>query len=93
MTETDLLRVHTPKYAEAIKTGQPRELAESQKFPWSPELFSSVCLTNGGVLAAGKQALRDGVSGALASGFHHSSADHGRGVLHFQWTDSGVGSY
>ncbi len=83
VTETDLLRVHTPEYIQAIKTGQPRELAESQKFPWSPELFPSVCLTNGGVLAAGKQALEDGVSGALASGFHHSSADHGEGFCTF----------
>ncbi len=39
VAEADLLRVHTPEYVEAIKTGVPRELAESQKFPWSPELF------------------------------------------------------
>lgn len=81
--ETDLRRVHTLDYVEAIKTGEPRDLAQSQKFPWSPELFPSVCLTNGGCLAATRQALRDGVSAALVSGFHHACADHGEGFCTF----------
>ena len=83
VTEADLLRVHAPGYISAVKTGEPRSLAESQKFPWSPELFSSVCLTGGGVLAAARQALSDGVSGALASGFHHACFDHGEGFCTF----------
>lgn len=83
VTESDLLRVHTREYIDAIRTGEPRELAESQKFPWSPQLFPSVCLTNGGVLAAARQALLDGSSAALASGFHHSCADHGEGFCTF----------
>lgn len=83
VTEVDLARVHTREYIEAIRTGEPCELAESQKFPWSPELFPSVCLTNGGVLAAARQALEAGSSAALASGFHHSCADHGEGFCTF----------
>ena len=79
----DLRRVHTDAYIEAIRTGEPRALAESQKFPWSPELFPSVCLTNGGCLAAARQALSDGVAAALVSGFHHSCADHGEGFCTF----------
>lgn len=79
----DLLRVHTPAYVEAIRRGEPRALAESQKFPWSPALFSSVCLTAGGVHAAALEALRSGASGALASGFHHACADHGEGFCTF----------
>jgi len=75
----DLLRVHTPEYLAAIESGEPRELAESQKFPWSPALLPSVKLTSGGVFAAGSEALGSGVSGALASGFHHAGADHGEG--------------
>ena len=82
-TEEDLLRVHTPEYINAVRTGTPRALAESQKFPWSPELFPSVCLTNGACLAAARQALRDGVGAALASGFHHAHADHGEGFCTF----------
>jgi len=83
VSEQDLLRVHTPEYLDAIKTGEPRDLAQSQKFPWSPELFQSVCLTTGGCLAAARQALKDGVSAALVSGFHHACADHGEGFCTF----------
>ncbi len=83
LAEADVRRVHGRRYIDAIKTGEPRELAESQKFPWSPELFPSVLLTGGGCLAAARQALRDGVSAALVSGFHHACADHGEGFCTF----------
>ncbi len=82
-TEEELRRVHTPEYINAVRTGIPRALAESQKFPWSPQLFPSVCLTNGACVAAARQALRDGVAAALASGFHHAHADHGEGFCTF----------
>ena len=45
-TESDLRRVHTPEYINAVRAGTPRALAESQKFPWSPALFPSACLIN-----------------------------------------------
>lgn len=83
VSAADLLRVHTPEYVEAIRTGRPRQLAESQKFPWSAQLYPSVTLTSGGVLAAARYALEAGVSGALASGFHHAFADHGEGFCTF----------
>jgi acetoin utilization deacetylase AcuC-like enzyme len=83
VSEGDLRRVHTPAYIDAIKRGEPRLLAEGQKFPWSPELFPSVCLTAGGCLAAARQALHDEVSAALVSGFHHACADHGEGFCTF----------
>lgn len=83
VSRAQLLRVHTTDYIEAIETGEPRELAESQKFPWSRALYPSVCLTCGGVLAAAGAALREGVSAALASGFHHSCQDHGEGFCTF----------
>lgn len=79
----DLCRVHRPEYVEAVRTGNPRSLAESQRFPWSPELFGSVCLTSGGVLAAARQSLEDGVSAVLANGFHHAGSDHGEGYCTF----------
>ena len=81
--EADLLRVHSAGYIDAVRSGSPRELAESQKFPWSPELFPSVLLTGGGLLAAARLALDEGSSGALASGFHHACADHGEGFCTF----------
>ena len=81
--EASLRRVHTTQYLDAVRTGAPRELAESQKFPWSPALWPSVLLTNGGALAAAERALADGVAAAIASGFHHSHADHGEGFCTF----------
>ncbi len=83
VTEADLLRVHAHSYIEAVKTGEPRALAESQKFPWSERLFPSVLLTNGGILAASREALKNGVSAALASGFHHSHKERGEGFCTF----------
>lgn len=79
----DLLRVHTPEYVTAVESGAPRALAESQKFPWSPELYPSVLLTGGGAMAAAERALETGVAAALASGFHHAHADHGEGFCTF----------
>jgi len=83
VSRQELLRVHSADYISAVETGQPRDLAESQKFPWSPELYPSVLLTSGGVLAASETALHDGVSGVLASGFHHSGPAHGEGFCTF----------
>ncbi|MBC7783874.1 MAG: histone deacetylase [Burkholderiales bacterium] len=83
VSEADVLRVHDRRYVEAVKTGLPRELAESQKFPWSPLLYPSVLLTSGGVYAAAKQALIDGSAAALASGFHHAGPAHGEGFCTF----------
>ena len=82
-TGADLLRVHTREYVDAIRSGEPRALAESQKFPWSPALFPSVCLTSGACIAAARAALRDGAGAAIASGFHHACADHGEGFCTF----------
>ncbi|CAN5835640.1 histone deacetylase [soil metagenome] len=83
VTEAQLLRVHTKEYVDAIRTGEPRALAESQKFPWSAELAASVRLTNGAAVAAVTAALDDGVACALASGYHHAHADHGEGFCTF----------
>ncbi len=83
VTMEQLLRVHTPEYVRAIETGEPRALAEEQKFPWSDKLFPAVRLTNGGLVAAAHMAQEKGVAAALASGFHHSHGDHGEGFCTF----------
>ena len=83
LSEAELLRVHTRAYVDAVRSGEPRALAESQKFPWSPHLYPSVLLTGGGCLAAARRALSDGVAAALVSGFHHAHADHGEGFCTF----------
>jgi acetoin utilization deacetylase AcuC-like enzyme len=83
VSDADLLRVHTPEYLEAIATGEPRALAQSQKFPWSAGLAEAVRWTNGGCIAALSAALEDGIAGNLASGFHHAHGDHGEGFCTF----------
>lgn len=82
-TDDQLFRVHGPEYILAVATGEPRALAESQKFPWSPALAASVRLTNGAAIEAVSAALDDGVACALASGYHHAHADHGEGFCTF----------
>ncbi len=83
ISDEDLLRVHTPEYIEAIRTGEPRALAQSQKFPWSPQLATAVRWTNGGCVSALNAALEHGIAGNLASGFHHSHGPHGEGYCTF----------
>ncbi len=83
ISDEDLLRVHTREYLDAIATGEPLALAQSQKFPWSPELADAVRWTNGGTVEAAFAAMADGVAGNLASGFHHSHAAYGEGFCTF----------
>ena len=80
-----LKRVHTAAYIDAVQSGEPRALAESQKFPWSAGLYPSVCLTGGACLQAARAAVagRVGAAAALVSGFHHAHADHGEGFCTF----------
>lgn len=83
VTDEDLLLVHTGSYVRSIASGEPRGLAQSQKFPWSRELAESVRWTNGGCVAALRWALEDGIAGNLASGFHHSHGPYGEGYCTF----------
>lgn len=78
LTFEDIAAVHDPKYVRAVRTGAPKELAESQGFKWDEGLWRAVCASNGGTVAAARAAMSDGVSGSLSSGMHH--AMHGRGA-------------
>ena len=82
-SDAQLLRVHTAEYVDAIRTGQPTALAQSQKFPWSAGLAEAVRWTNGGCIDALRHALANGVAGNLASGFHHSHEKRGEGYCTF----------
>jgi acetoin utilization deacetylase AcuC-like enzyme len=83
-TAAALSRVHDPEYLDAVRTGKPRELAESQGFHWDPALWEMVCASNGGVAAAAIEALRTRrVSGSLSSGLHHARRARGAGFCTF----------
>ncbi len=78
-----LKRAHDGAYINAVRTGQPRELAQSQGFAWDPQLWTMVQASNGGAVAAALRARKEGVAGALASGLHHARRDQGRGFCTF----------
>ena len=79
LTVDDICRVHDRRYVEAIRTGEPRELAQSQNFTWDQKVWPMVTASNGGAVAAARAAWSsDGVSGSLSSGLHH--AQHERGA-------------
>src|SRR6185369_4139490 len=57
--------------------------AESQGFSWDPGLWRMVLASNGGVVAAARAALQDGVAGSLSSGLHHARHERGAGFCTF----------
>ena len=83
LASAELERVHDPAYVAAVRTGEPRALAESNGFSWDPGLWTMVRASNGGVVAAARAALRSGCAGALASGLHHARRAHGAGFCTF----------
>ena len=76
-------QVHAPAYVQAIRTGEPRDLAQSQKLRWDAGLGPMVLATNGGAVASALDALRSGVSGSLSSGLHHARRACGKGYCTF----------
>ncbi|MCY0988091.1 hypothetical protein OV203_13215 [Nannocystis sp. ILAH1] len=83
LTAAELGEVHDPAYVEAVRTGEPRELAESQGFAWDPALWTMVRASNGGAVAAARAALASGTAGSLSSGLHHARRRHGAGNCTF----------
>lgn len=75
--------IHDPSYVRAVRTGEPRTLAESQGFVWDPGFWTMVCASNGGVVAAARAALQSGVSGSLSSGLHHARRSRGAAFCTF----------
>jgi acetoin utilization deacetylase AcuC-like enzyme len=83
LTEEQILEVHDARYVRAVRTGEPRELAESQELQWDPGLWPMVLASNGGAVAAALRALKAGVAGSLSSGLHHARRGRGHGYCTF----------
>lgn len=83
LSQEQVLGVHGATYVNAVRTGQPRPLAESQGFAWDPGLWTMVLASNGGVVAAALKAMKTGVAGSLSSGLHHAHRDRGSGYCTF----------
>ena len=80
LTEAQLLETHGKDYVEGVKTGQGNV---QMPFSWDRQFWPMVLSSNGGVVAAAKAALQDGVSGSLSSGLHHAKKDYGEGFCTF----------
>jgi acetoin utilization deacetylase AcuC-like enzyme len=81
----DIARVHAPVYVDAVRTGQPRHLAESQGFRWNPQFAESVALIWGGHFAACRLALDARVVFHPVSGAHHARRERGGGFCTFNF--------
>ncbi len=76
--------IHARDYVEAVRTGAPRALAESNGFSWDAGLWEAVCASNGGAVAAALHALANRVhAGSLSSGLHHARRGRGAGFCTF----------
>ena len=84
LTARQLESVHTPEYVRAVRTGLPRDLAESNGFSWDPAMWDAVCASTGGAVAAALDAYRTrSIAGSLSSGLHHARAGYGAGFCTF----------
>jgi acetoin utilization deacetylase AcuC-like enzyme len=83
VSEAALCALHDPAYVSAVRTGEPRALAESQGFQWDALLWPSVRASTGGAMAAAEVALREGCAGSLSSGLHHAWRYQGKGYCTF----------
>ena len=89
--EVAIRRVHDGAYVDALATGEPRDLAESQGFTWDPGLWTALRASTAGVLSAVDVVLGAGgggaggvvgaarLSGSLSSGLHHAKHATGDG--------------
>jgi acetoin utilization deacetylase AcuC-like enzyme len=84
LTVAELERSHASEYIAAVRTGDPRELAESNGLTWDPGVWTAACASNGGVVAAVMEAVRTRRNtGSMSSGLHHARAASGAGFCTF----------
>ena len=75
--DIDILRVHEKKYLEAMQTGVPESLAQSNEIKWSLDFLKSCLFQTGGTYESAKLALNERVSGNIGGGFHHAKKENG----------------
>ena len=83
-TDEQLLRVHSQRYLETIKSGNLTAVEQRRVgFPWSLKMVERSRRSTGASIAAGRSAAKHGVAINLAGGTHHSFADSGQGFCVF----------
>jgi acetoin utilization deacetylase AcuC-like enzyme len=82
-SEEQIRLAHSEEYVLAVRTGEPRELAESSELGWDAGLWPMVRASTGGAIAAALAARSQGIAGSLSSGLHHARRDRGAGYCTF----------
>ena len=83
--------VHDQRFVDAVRTGKPRALAESQGFRWSPTFAEALARIWNGQYAAAKLALESGgVIFHPVSGAHHAGFSRGPAFCTFNFL-AGIG--
>ena len=77
--------VHDPAFVEAVRTGRPLGLAQSQGFRWSPEFATALARIWIGHAAACRIALDAGAVLHPVSGAHHAGFARGSGFCTFNY--------
>jgi len=87
----EIATVHDPAYVQAVQTGTPRELAESQLFTWSEAFADSVARIWVGQRSAVSLALAKAWPFVLhpVSGAHHARPERGSGFCTFNFVVGG----
>lgn len=77
--------VHDQAYVDAVRTGDPADLAASQGFNWDTGIYPTAIAHSSGLVAATERVLLhdDAWAGTLSSGLHHASFRSGRGFCTF----------
>ena len=73
-------KTHDSAYIEALRTGHPTSLSQSQGFEWDPGVWTMAVASTAGVLAAVDWAMNSqSFAASLSSGLHHAGRDRGKG--------------
>ncbi|MEV0948594.1 hypothetical protein [Rhodococcus sp. NPDC049939] len=80
---SQLALIHDRDYIDAVRTGHPKHLAESQGFAWDEGIWTATTASTGGMVDAALAALEEGVAGTLSSGLHHARRNTGAGFCTF----------
>lgn len=76
--------VHGQEYVDAVQTGTPLILAESQGFDWDEGIHTMALAHSTGLVAATTTAIVNSErAGSLSSGLHHASRKKGKGFCTF----------
>jgi acetoin utilization deacetylase AcuC-like enzyme len=80
----ELALAHEPSYVSDVFEGTLHAARQREiGFPWSPQMAERARRSVGATIAAARAALSEGISGNLAGGTHHASADRGGGFCVF----------